>query len=171
MDLGALVCTPRQPDCDDCPVADSCLARLEGLVDRLPEPRPRRITPRKQTRMLLLLDAKGRLRLERRPPTGIWGGLYSPPECAHDGDPAAWCRDNGLQPRGPAETWPDVRHAFSHYRLDISPVVLSVVPDPTRVKEPHPGGWYKPAEALALGLPAPVRRLVERLAEKGVTKA
>ena len=166
MDLGALICKSRQPECNACPLATSCLARLEGLVDHLPEPRPRRINPHKQTRMLLLIDAKGRLRLDRRPPSGIWGGLFSPPECAHDGDPTAWCEEHGLVARGPAETWPDVRHAFSHYRLDISPVVLSVAPDPTLVKEPDPGGWYKPAEALDMGLPAPVRRLIERLAER-----
>ena len=166
MDLGALVCRPRQPACTACPVADSCLARLEGLVERLPEPRPRRTTPQKQTRMLLLLDRTGRLHLQRRPPAGVWGGLFAPPECAHDRDPAAWCGENGLVVHGLVESWPVVRHAFSHYRLDITPTLVPVVPDPTRVNEPAEGGWYKPGEALALGLPAPVRRLVERLAKQ-----
>ncbi|MDX1595181.1 MAG: A/G-specific adenine glycosylase [Gammaproteobacteria bacterium] len=166
MDLGALVCRPRQPDCTACPLAESCLARLEGLVDRLPEPRPRRSNPHRQTRMLLLVDRHGRLHLERRPPTGVWGGLHAPPECAHDADPEAWCADHGLVVRGRVETWPDVRHAFSHFRLDITPVVLPVAPDPTRVKEPGEGNWYKPDEALDLGLPAPVRRLIERLSRR-----
>ncbi len=166
MDLGALVCTPRRPDCPACPLADGCLARLQGLIERLPEPRPRRVNPHRQTRMLLLLDAEGRLRLDRRPGQGVWSGLFAPPECAHDGDPEAWCREHGLVTRGRAETWPEVRHAFSHYRLDISPVVVPVAPDPTRVKEEPEGNWYKPTQALDLGLPAPVRRLVERLAQR-----
>ncbi len=166
MDLGALVCTPRKPSCETCPLADGCLARLEGLVERLPEPRPRRINPHKQTRMLLLVDAQGRLRLDRRPEAGVWGGLHCPPECGHEDDPAAWCAEHGLVPRGRIQTWPDVRHAFSHFRLDISPVVIPVAPDPTRVKEEADGDWYKPSQALELGLPAPVRRLVERLAER-----
>jgi A/G-specific adenine glycosylase len=164
MDLGALVCRPRQPDCPACPLAATCVALAKGLVDDLPEPRPRRLAPQKQTRMLLLVDSQGRLRLDRRPPTGVWGGLHSLPECGHDTDPAAWCREHGLEPRGRVETWPDVRHAFSHFRLDISPVVIPVAPDPTLVKEASAADWYKTDAALALGLPAPVRRLVERLA-------
>jgi A/G-specific adenine glycosylase len=116
--------------------------------------------------MLLLVDAQGRLRLDRRPPTGVWGGLHSPPECAHDADPATWCAEHGLVPRGRIQTWPDIRHAFSHYRLDISPVVIPVAPDPTLIKEEAGGDWYKPSQALELGLPAPVRRLVEQLAQR-----
>jgi A/G-specific adenine glycosylase len=166
MDLGALVCARAAPACDRCPLAGSCVARRDARIDELPAPRPRRVTPQKQVQVLLLLDRRGRLLLQHRPPAGIWGGLHSLPECAHGRDPAAWCAEHGLAPRGMLERWPRVRHAFSHYRLDIDPVCMPVGPDPTGIKEPTGGDWYNYAEALALGLPAPVRRLIERLADR-----
>ncbi|HEY5791510.1 MAG TPA: A/G-specific adenine glycosylase [Gammaproteobacteria bacterium] len=166
MDLGATLCTRANPDCAGCPLAGGCHALRDGRVAELPAPRPPRIAPQKRTQMLLRYDRGGRLLLERRPPTGIWGGLYAPPECASGRDPEAWCADHGLRPEGLPEAWPLIRHAFSHYRLDITPVRLAVTPDPAGVNDSGEHGWYKPGDALALGLPAPVRRLIERLADE-----
>ena len=84
MDLGATLCVRRAPACTACPVRVTCRARAEGRTDALPGRKPRRDKPRRRTRMLVLRDADGRLLVQRRPPTGIWGGLWSFPECADD---------------------------------------------------------------------------------------
>jgi len=164
MDLGALVCTRSAPNCDGCPLVATCEAHSTGRTAELPTARPPRIAPQKRTQMLLLYDRAGRLRLERRPPTGVWGGLYAPPECPPGTDIEKWCTEHGLIALSPGEPWPDIRHAFSHYRLDITPVSVPVVIDPARINDETDGGWYKSKEALALGLPAPVRRLIEEFA-------
>ena len=79
MDLGATVCTRSKPRCGACPMVDSCIAKRDGRTAELPTPRPKRAQPQKSV-TLAVLHHKGRILLERRPPTGIWGGLFSLPE-------------------------------------------------------------------------------------------
>ena len=82
MDLGATLCTRTRPRCGECPLTADCKARAAGLQGALPTPRPKRDRPRRATRMLLIFNADRDVLLERRPPNGIWGGLYSLPELA-----------------------------------------------------------------------------------------
>ena len=91
MDLGATLCTRARPRCGECPVAADCVARRDGRVDELPAPRPAKPLPRKAVRVLLL-ERAGEVLLERRPPAGIWAGLWSLPELALDDDVVAACR-------------------------------------------------------------------------------
>ncbi len=147
MDLGATVCVRRVPACARCPLAADCQALAEGAVERYPAAKPRRVRPLKRTRMLLARDALGRLLLEQRQASGIWGGLWSLPER----DPEAALAAGGAPGRV-------LRHEFTHYSLDIE---LWAVP-PAAVAEVE-GRWLVPVEALTLGLPQPVRRIVEAL--------
>ncbi len=78
---------------------------------------------------MVLAVQDGAVYLERRPPSGIWGSLWSLPEVG-DGRVADWCRETFDGDAGDAENWVPLRHSFSHYDLDIHPVV---VPNP-RVK-------------------------------------
>ncbi|MGH8119394.1 MAG: A/G-specific adenine glycosylase, partial [Gammaproteobacteria bacterium] len=82
MDLGATVCTPRQPRCGDCPVNDGCAARLASKQHDFPHPRPGKILPVRKTVFAILQNESGQVLLEQRPPAGIWGGLWAFPECA-----------------------------------------------------------------------------------------
>lgn len=157
MDLGNLVCTARKPDCDRCPVSADCVAHQENRVAELPGPRPRRHRPSRAALLILLRDDDGRIFLERRPPRGIWGGLWSPPVLE--------------LPQGEAEArarWPQalqqsdgaiVHHAFTHFDLAITPRSLRLAA-PAPVNE---GRWTTLPESLALGLPAPVRRVLQDL--------
>ncbi|HEY6597714.1 MAG TPA: A/G-specific adenine glycosylase, partial [Pseudomonadales bacterium] len=86
MDLGALVCTRPKPRCGECPVATQCIAYRTNTIERYPGPRPRKTLPVRRVRMFVLTDADGRCLLERRPPSGIWGGLWGPPERDSDYD-------------------------------------------------------------------------------------
>ena len=91
MDLGATLCTRANPRCDACPVAADCVARRDGRVGELPEPRPRKALPQRAIRVLLI-ERCGEILFEKRPDVGIWGGLWSLPECALADDVEATVR-------------------------------------------------------------------------------
>jgi len=159
MDLGALVCTRGKPACARCPVSDDCVARIDGRVGELPAPRPRKALPEKEVQMLLLVD-DGRLLLEKRPPQGIWGGLWSLPELAAEVDAGRHCRDHFGFRTISLRTLPRLSHTFTHFKLHIHPVQLDVRPEGSTRPGPV---WLPFSAALATGLPAPVRKLVLQL--------
>jgi A/G-specific adenine glycosylase len=114
--------------------------------------------------MLLLEDGKGRVLLERRPPSGIWGGLWSLPEAEPEADVEQWCRQRlGLEV-SPLERWAPRRHGFTHFELEILPVRACVCGASRRVMEGGTHFWYKLGAGNGdTGVPAPVRRLLEHL--------
>ncbi len=163
MDLGATVCG-RRPACESCPVADGCIANAEGSQADHPAPKPAKSLPQRRTIMLLLEDTEGRLLLERRPPTGVWGGLWSLPEAECGADPVAWCKTwLGLEVARLA-TLPARTHTFSHFRLAIEPVRLQVesTAGAAAVKD-KAVRWCDRRELERLGLPAPVRAICEEI--------
>ncbi|MGZ5001377.1 MAG: A/G-specific adenine glycosylase [Methylomonas sp.] len=161
MDLGATLCTRSKPNCEICPVADGCQARRLDLVNQLPEARPRKELPVKQLYFLLLQDRENRLLLERRPPAGIWGGLWSLPEFGDLRQLQDWSlRHNckiGLQ-----QTLPSQRHTFSHYHLDYTPLLARLENPINNVMEAGRTVWYKAHDINSLGLPAPIKRLLQQ---------
>lgn len=78
MELGATVCTPRAPACAGCPLAAVCRARAEGDVERYPAPKAKKAPPA-VVAVAVLAERDGKLLLVRRPPAGLWGGLWEPP--------------------------------------------------------------------------------------------
>ena len=161
MDLGALVCTRRRPRCADCPVAADCVAHATGTAADYPQARPKRVLPQRDTTLLLLRRADGSVLLERRPPAGIWGGLWSLP--AFDDDQAGLaqeCRRRyGLEIVGDAERGAPFTHTFSHFRLRITPLECAVAPANAALDAPDLL-WYNPINPPRLGLAAPVSRLL-----------
>lgn len=165
MDLGAAVCIHPRPLCDRCPLVTDCVAFREELTSVLPERKPARTLPRKQTVMLVLRDPTGRVLMQRRPPVGIWAGLWSLPEAA---DLKVAKRDvtisRKLRVKGRANAGEPFTHTFSHYHLEITPVSMQV--ESARVRDGDDQRWLSPTDAAQLGLPAPVRKLIARLAEE-----
>ncbi|MGH8279454.1 MAG: A/G-specific adenine glycosylase [Gammaproteobacteria bacterium] len=161
MDLGATLCTRTRPRCDVCPLARACRAHALGRETAFPAARPRKAKPLKRTRMLLVVHA-GQVLLERRPPTGIWGGLWSLPEVSLRTDAEEWCRrELGVAPHA-RQRWPVVHHGFSHYALDIFPMYLEVFAV-AHLGDRGDRRWAELARVSALGLPAPTRKLLNRL--------
>ena len=164
MDLGAGVCARAKPRCDNCPLHVDCVAHRDGLTSALPARKPAKARPTRNTVMLVLRDAQGRLLLERRAPTGVWAGLWSFPEATDEttarGDIA---RAHRLDANTIAfRALPPFTHGFSHYQLDVTPLALDV--EPANVAADNTDRrWLHPHEAAALGLPAPVRKLIESL--------
>ncbi|MBS7456169.1 A/G-specific adenine glycosylase [Coralloluteibacterium stylophorae] len=163
MDFGATLCTRQNPACVLCPLQDACVARREGATAEIPAPKPARTLPQRETTMLVVIDTDGRLLLERRPPAGIWSGLWSLPEAA-DADAAhrALARHARVE-FDAGEPLPAIEHGFSHYRLRIQPVLWRGAGPIDRVAED--GVRWQPLAALdQVGLPAPVRRLLGGIA-------
>jgi A/G-specific adenine glycosylase len=170
MDLGAMCCTRSRPQCGQCPLASTCLARLRGLTRELPEGRPRRVLPRRETLMLVVRDPAGRVLLRRRPPAGVWGGLWSLPEADPGAAPEDWCLSQLGQRPARVELLATRRHTFTHFQLVIRLADVQVERVPAgRVADSADERWCPPDAAAALGLPAPVRTIVAALpAEHGV---
>ncbi|BBO19371.1 MAG: A/G-specific adenine glycosylase [Rhodocyclaceae bacterium] len=152
MDLGATLCTRGKPRCGDCPLAAQCVARREDRIAALPTPRAKRAVPQRSVRVLVLRH-RGRVLLEQRPPHGIWGGLLSLPELS-DGKLPRRCAD--------ALPLPVVRHAFTHFRLDIAPVLCKVSRRDTAPLNAD-GVWLSLKELDEAPLPAPIRKILQNL--------
>ncbi len=161
MDLGAGVCTRARPACATCPLEASCEARSKGRVEAYPRPRPRKPVPLKKTAMLLLLR-EGEVLLEKRPPVGIWGGLWCLPEISTDADPRGYCRRRFGARLASAQRLPLLRHGFTHFTLDITPVVCRVASASPCASEPGQV-WLPLEEAAQAAVPAPVRKLLNSL--------
>ncbi|MDR2012669.1 MAG: A/G-specific adenine glycosylase [Rhodanobacter sp.] len=162
MDLGATLCTRSRPQCARCPVASGCVALREDLTAELPESKPRRDIPTRATTLLIARDVHGRVLLERRPPSGVWARLWSLPEARDTRSAARVLRDRLGLKAGRVTPLESFMHVFSHYRLEITPLICEPV-SATRVQDDADRLWYSRAELAALGLPAPVRRLLESL--------
>ena len=162
MDLGATVCTRGKPRCDRCPVAPDCIALKADAIKKFPAPRPRKALPQRQTQMLVLLHARQVL-LEKRAPTGIWGGMWSLPEAAVDADLVALCAERyGARVAAPVPM-PALAHGFTHFKLDIAPQRLMVSQVALRAAAPGVA-WLSLEDALGAAIPAPVKRILMTVA-------
>lgn len=162
MDLGATLCTRNRPRCGVCPFADECVAERQGRHRELPGARPKKTLPTRQTAMLVLIHA-GEILLEKRPAPGIWGGLWSLPECSGDENPRVAAGRLGYQVEV-CEALPGMVHAFTHFRLAISPWRMEVK-RPMQADEPG-RIWLPLGDLDGAALPTPVRRILASQAVK-----
>ncbi|WP_205203507.1 A/G-specific adenine glycosylase [Azonexus hydrophilus] len=156
MDLGATLCTRRQPACARCPLADSCVAQREERQHLLPVARSRAKAPERQATFLLISDGQGVL-LERRPARGIWGGLLAFPEA----EAAQFLPQLGVEVQAVCSL-PPLRHVFTHFVLQIMPQLCRVSAPPSLLREGE-YCWLPFAAAAQAGVPAPVRTLLTSL--------
>ncbi len=162
MDLGATLCTRHQPACGECPLRATCLARATGRTQDLPAPRPRRKLPLRNKAFLFLRREDGAIFLQRRPPVGIWGGLWSVPECASPVEAEAWYLAQTGHVPVTMHCLEPVQHTFTHFRLTMTPVLIELAAA-SRVMEGEDSLWYKHGQTDAPGLPTPVARLLSSL--------
>lgn len=162
MDLGATVCTRTRPLCETCPLNDDCQARHLGQVTAFPGRKPKKTKPQRHTRMIVLRSDDSVL-LERRPPSGIWGGLWSFPELDGAENPIDWCEDKLDERPGSCEGLATVRHSFTHFDLEIEPMVVRVDGLLRRVADRDDHVWYDLKSPPKLGLAAPVSGMLENL--------
>jgi A/G-specific adenine glycosylase len=156
MDLGATVCLARRPACERCPLAAGCSARQAGTPQRFPV-KSRRAARGRRENAVLWLQHRGRWWLVQRPAAGVWGGLWSLPEyesmSALEQEVAGW--------PGGGDWLPTIEHALTHFDWTLHPLAWHWPARRRALPELGAGRWLAADEALALGLPAPLRRLFE----------
>jgi A/G-specific adenine glycosylase len=163
MDLGAKVCTRARPDCSRCPIAEDCVAARDGRQSELPSPRPRRVRPQREVRVVVVKDKENRILLERRPEVGVWGGLYSLPELSNDEEPRAWCARSLNARVDASRELPRIDHAFTHFELAIAPTLLELEDTASIIMDRADRLWYKPGMQPKLGLAAPIAALLNTI--------
>jgi A/G-specific adenine glycosylase len=158
MDLGADICTRREPRCAECPVNSDCISYARGLTGEIPEARPTRVLPRRKTTMLVLLH-EGTVLLVKRPPSGIWGGLWSLPETDENENVKLLCLRRFGARVTKITSLAAVEHGFTHFKLSITPQlghVGAVLPHASETG----AMWLALADAHTGAVPAPVRNIL-----------
>jgi A/G-specific adenine glycosylase len=146
MDLGATLCTRTKPKCATCPVNTGCQAYANNKVHLLPTPKPRKVIPEKNTTMLVFMNGD-EVMLEKRPPVGIWGGLWSFPEVNSD--------DIHLQNASPLAK---LTHTFTHFKLHIQPQLVHTSKK-LQLSEPRTI-WLSLDDAIGAAIPTPIRKIL-----------
>nr|WP_289849340.1 A/G-specific adenine glycosylase [Paraglaciecola arctica] len=157
MDMGATLCTRSKPQCDSCPVQQECLAFVQGRQTELPHKKPKKVIPVRTTFMLIPMWQK-QLLIYKRPPAGLWGGLW----CFHEVEQQEQITEHAASlgltdfQQQPLAAF---RHTFSHFHLDIQPIVLHLKQQPLdRIME-DTQMWYDLTEPQNVGLSAPTKKL------------
>ena len=168
MDLGATLCTRTRPACTVCPMNEGCVAAREGRQAALPGVKPRRARRAREAVLLIAesgTDATLAVLLERRPASGIWGGLWSPPEFKSESDALAWCRRE-LGELASSEPLAPIEHAFTHFDLRLNPLRVRCAAGwggSLTVREGEERLWYALEAPPRVGLPQPIHALFVRL--------
>ncbi|MBR9728234.1 A/G-specific adenine glycosylase [Shewanella intestini] len=172
MDMGANICTRSKPKCAQCPIAVDCQAQRQGRQQAFPAKKPKKTIPAKQAWMLVIIDPQNdaQVQLIQRPPTGIWGGLWCFPEFDSQLAMTQYIAQHNLTSYN--EQLSGFRHTFSHFHLDITPVLVSVntpmssgslMPHETKVMEQSSVLWYNINQRAKVGLAAATERILDNL--------
>jgi A/G-specific adenine glycosylase len=166
MDLGATLCTRSKPRCDDCPLQKDCLAFQQGKQTDYPGRKPKKVMPEKQTVMLILKSSQQEVFMQKRPPVGIWGGLWCFPQFEKIEFAEEWLKTNFESPHETANKLPKLKHTFSHFHLHIQPLIVEVkTPMNKGVMEHDDSLWYNITTEFNGGLAAPVQTLINTVKE------
>ena len=164
MDLGATVCLRRNPLCGECPVNPDCIAYQQSTQHLYPYRKPAKKLPVRKTVFTILENHRGEILLEHRSPAGIWGGLWSFPECAPENNPELWIERELGYPVNSLEYQAEIRHTFSHFHLDIMPVYARVaVNNLDKINDADHYCWYQPELGKPLGMATPVKKLLNKI--------
>ena len=161
MDFGATLCTRTKPDCPQCPFHSECAGFATGNPTQFPHRKLKKEKPVKESCFLLLKNRDGDILLEKRPTSGIWGGLWALPECDTTADIDSVCQRYGCDVLDWEATEPS-RHTFSHYHLDYTPIQVDVATT-HQIMEAGQQVWYNPHTELTLGTAAPVLKLLKAI--------
>lgn len=168
MDLGALVCTRSRPRCNICPLQSLCQAYQNQSVMALPSKRHTKIKPLKHCWMLVTRNSQQHILLVKRPLSGLWNGLWSLPSLDAPEHLNDWLQSQHLHITQ-RQTMTGFRHTFSHFSLDIDVLLLDIEPlSGWMVAEDRGEQWFSVAQALQLGIPAPIKRILKALHDPNI---
>ncbi len=163
MDVGSMVCLRSKPKCEACPLKPMCSSFLHHSQAEYPQRKPGRERPHRHT-LMLLHRYEDSVLLWRRPPSGIWGGLWSLPEVAEEKAIELW-QQSFLSTTQAPNTIQDavLRHQFTHYSLDISLAIIEMQDLPGKISDRGNYAWIEIDDLASYGLPTPVRKLLSSL--------
>lgn len=165
MDLGATCCTTRNPNCGLCPLQKDCLANLHDKIALYPHKKLKKTLPVKQQQFLLLHSDDNCIYLEKRPPTGIWGGLWCIPSIDLSDCPSEYIEKTYALSNLKIEELMNMRHSFSHFHLEIKALAIETTSNENLLAECS-GRWFKAAEINELGLAKPVSDIIKHFFNK-----
>ncbi len=163
MDFGATLCTRSKPRCIECPFNKSCFAYLQDRVSEFPKKKPLKKIPTRHTLMLVLLSDKNEVLLSRRPTKGVWSGMWSLPEATGLDEAKTLLTQRAKHSEPDSISLPEFQHTFSHYHLMIKPYLWRGLQPKHRIAEHDDVRWLDLSELASVGLPAPVKKLLESL--------
>jgi len=163
MDLGATVCTRSKPNCSSCPLNSDCQALEQGDPTQYPTPKAKKTIPTRQIHWIVAQSSNGEILLEKRDSHGIWGGLWSFPETKTADESNDYCKRNRIFSVKTTQSLDPIKHVFSHFKLNIHPHLMICTPNLNYIADNSNLKWVKIDEALQLGLPAPVKLLIQSL--------
>jgi A/G-specific adenine glycosylase len=165
MDIGAMLCVKSKPKCEVCPLNSMCASYRHNSQAEYPHKKPKRLKPHKHT-LMLLHQFEGQILLWRRPPSGIWGGLWSLPEVDEASAIELWQQSFLSLVQVPKSLQQDViRHQFSHYSLDISLAIIELNALPSKISDADNYRWVAASDIGSHGLPTPVRKILSLVQE------
>lgn len=165
MDMGALICTRTKPLCMQCPIQKNCYAYQQNAISLLPTPKPKKTLPQHQTYFLLLHNDKEIL-LEKRPPVGIWGGLWSLPEIKNLENLPQDCQKQFACHIGEIKQYPEFTHTFTHFKLTIMPLHIKIKSRQLLAMDSNRFVWHTIGKTIPGGLPSPVKKLLHQFNKK-----
>ena len=160
MDLGATICKRSKPLCVACPMQNTCQALAQDKVADLPTRKPKKDIPQKQTWVLLLANHQQQIQLYQRPHKGIWGGLWSLLEFADQDAMQAHIALQGIDIS--TQSLPQIKHAFSHYKLTIHPHLAKLPANHGNIQETPLAKWYTAEQIDTIGLPSPIKKILQQ---------
>jgi len=163
MDLGATLCTRSKPGCERCPLTEDCYARILSAQRVLPGRKPKTEQPVRKQWMLLLGTTDQQGLLQKRPASGVWGGLWSFPAFTTRQEVEQWVADHYRTDPLSIRVMPNRRHTFSHFHLDIAPLLIHIDKPHDCCFDGEQWLWYNCSQPEKLGLAAPVSRLLSEL--------
>ena len=167
MDLGASLCSKKAPQCIQCPLQQGCEAFAKQSQDQFPHSKPKVKSPQKTTSMLMIIRNQNQVLLQQRPPQGIWGGLWSFPECDHLDQTTIekYCANQLGIDAGLLNTWRPIKHTFSHFQLTISPIELNYKKTRDQISESNASVWHSFNEPPSFGVATPIKKILTKLSD------
>lgn len=163
MDLGATLCTRSKPRCSDCPFASTCLAHQQGQPTFYPTKTVKKARPTKSKRFLIIQNHTNEILLLKRPTTGIWGGLWSLPEYELQSDYLIFQHEDTILQLRYQDEMEKITHQFTHFTLDIHPMIVSVKNKKMPIFDSKKMLWYKLDTPFPGGIAAPVNKILTSL--------
>ncbi len=160
MDLGATICTTRNPKCTQCPVQTGCRAYASGMLEQVPTKIAKtKIKQKLRTGYFLVFHHKNKLFLEQRPPSGIWGGLFALPWFESMTELESFLSNSKIKMQSLHPLW-EMNHTFTHFKLTLK--FIEVIVSPHAPLPVLPGQWYKETQLQGVGLPTPIQKFLHR---------